>query len=122
MKALRRRVYNQTMNTIVGWIVNGIAVFITAKLLPGVVLKDLSTALIVAVVLGIINTFLKPILQILTLPITILTLGLFSFILNALLILLVSKIVPGFQISGLLTALLFGIVLSIISGILNAIV
>lgn len=110
------------MNLLIGWLVSGISIFIAAKVIPGVSIQDLSTALIVAIVLGIINTFLKPILTFLTLPITILTLGLFSLILNALLILLASNLVAGFHVSGLFAALLFGLVLSIVNSILNMIV
>lgn len=107
---------------IIGWLINGVAIFITANLLPGVTVTDLSTALIVALVLGVINTFIKPVLHILTLPISMLTLGLFSFVLNALLILLATKIVPGFQIDNLITAAIFGIVLSIINSVINKLV
>lgn len=107
------------MGLVINFIINGIAIFITARILPGIQLDDLGTALIVAIVLGLINTFIKPILIILTLPINLMTLGLFTFVVNALLILLVSNIVPGFSVSSFWTALLFSIVLSIVSGILN---
>lgn len=110
------------MNMLAGWLIYGLSVFIAAHIIPGVEVKDLSTALIVAIALGIINTFIKPILTILTLPITIITLGLFSLVLNALLILLVSNVVQGFHVSGLLSALLFGLALSIVNSLLNMIV
>lgn len=110
------------MNLLIGWLISGLSIFISAKLIPGVHVRDLSTALIVAIVLGVINTFIKPILTLLTLPITIVTLGLFSLIVNALLILLVSRLVDGFQVSGLMAAILFGLVLSVVNSILNIIV
>jgi putative membrane protein len=101
------------MGILISWIVSAMVVFSIAYIMPGVRVADFTTSLVVALVLGIINAFLKPILLILTLPINLLTLGLFTFILNALLILLVSKIVPGFAVDGFLTALIFGVILSI---------
>jgi putative membrane protein len=109
------------MNLIVYLIVNGLAVFITAYLLPGVILKSFFVAVIVAVVLGIINTLIKPLLIILTLPLNILTLGLFTFIINGLVILLTSSFVPGFSVKDLWTAIVFSIVLSIVGWFLNLI-
>ena len=96
------------------------AVFISAYVLPGVTVDSFTTALIVAVVLGIINAFLKPILMLLTLPITIVTLGLFTFIINAILVLLVARIVPGFYVSGFIWALIFSLILSIVTTFLNS--
>ena len=107
------------MSTIVTWIINGIAIFITAYLLPGVTVPDLTTALVVAVVLAIINAIVKPILVFLTLPITIITLGLFTFVINAVVILIVARIVPGFAVQNFWWALIFGLVLSVISSILS---
>ena len=101
------------MGILINWIVSAMVVFSIAYIMPGVRVADFTSALVVALVLGIINAFLKPVLLILTLPINLLTLGLFTFVLNALLILLVSSIVPGFVVDGFLTALIFGIVLSI---------
>lgn len=108
------------MNIFVKIIINTIAVFVAAKVLPGVHIASLSTALIVAVLLGVVNTFLKPILFFLTLPPTILSLGLFAFILNALMVLLVSRLVPGFSVDSILWALLFSLVVSIISSFLES--
>ena len=88
-------------------------IFSIAYIMPGVHVVDFTTSLVVALILGIINAFLKPVLLILTLPINILTLGLFTFVLNAVLILLVSKVVPGFVVDGFFWAFIFGIVLSI---------
>jgi len=96
------------------WIVSAIAIGVAAFLIPGVQVTVIG-ALILAVVLGLINMFLKPALVVLTLPVTIVTLGLFSLVLNALLILLAEKIVPGFTVSGFWTALLFSLVLSLVN-------
>jgi len=98
---------------LISWIVSALVIFCVAYILPGVHVANFTSALVVALVLGIINAFVKPVLVILTLPITILTLGIFYLILNALIILFVGHIVPGFQVDGFLWALIFGIVLSI---------
>jgi putative membrane protein len=108
------------MGMLISLLVNGIAVFITAYVLPGVDVDSFFTALVVAVFLGIVNTFLKPVLHIIAFPITLLTLGLFALVINALLVLLVANIVPGFHVDGFWTALLFSIVLSIVGFFLNS--
>jgi len=108
------------MKIVVNLLISVLAIVITAYLLPGTKIDSLSTALMVALVLGILNAILRPILTILTLPITILTLGLFSFVLNALMILLVSAVVPGFYVDGFFWALLFSFVLSLVNTLLNA--
>lgn len=99
-----------------------ISVFAAAYLTPGVEVPDLLTALLVALVLGALNFFIKPILTILTLPINILTLGLFSFVLSALMVLLAAEIVPGFIVGSFLSAVIFGFLVSVIQSFLNAIV
>ena len=101
------------MEILINWVVSAMVVFSIAYIMPGIHIVDFTTSLVVALILGIINAFLKPILLILTLPINILSLGLFTFVLNALLILLVSKVVPGFKVDGFLWAFIFGIVLSV---------
>jgi putative membrane protein len=78
---------------------------------------NFATALIVAVVLGLLNIFIKPILVILTLPVTLLTLGLFLLVINAIMILLCTKIVGGFEVDTFWTALLFSIILSVLQSI-----
>lgn len=107
------------MEILINWVVSAMVIFSVAYLMPGVHVESFTSALVVALVLGIINAFVKPVLIILTLPITILTLGLFTLILNALLILLVSHIVPGFTVDGFLWALAFGIVLSIANTVVH---
>lgn len=105
----------------VNLIVSALAVIISAYILPGVKVDGFVTAVIVAIVLGAANMFIKPVLVLLTLPLTILTLGLFTFVINAFLVLLVGSIVPGFKVEGFLSALLFSLVLSIISSFLYSI-
>lgn len=102
------------------WIVAAIAIGIAAYLIPGVTVTILG-ALVLAFVLGIINTFIKPVILLLTLPLTILTLGLFSLVVNALFILLAALIVPGFHVAGFWWALLFALVLSLINAFFHVI-
>lgn len=108
------------MQLIINLLINGLAVFITSRILPGVSVDSFVTAVIVSVVLAVVNTFLKPILFFLTLPVTILTLGLFSFVLNALMVLIVAAIVTGFQVKSFWWALLFSLVLSLVSSVLHS--
>lgn len=107
------------MNILINWLVSTIAIIVTAYLLPGVSVNSFSAALVAALVLGIINAFIKPVLIILTLPINILTLGLFTFVINALIIILTADLVPGFKVQGFWWALLFSIVLSVINSLLH---
>jgi putative membrane protein len=90
-----------------------------AKILPGVTVDDYLSALLVAVVLAFLNTIVKPILTILTIPITVVTLGLFLLVINAIIIIFASKLVNGFHVDGFFWALVFSIVLSLCTGILN---
>jgi len=109
------------MFTILKWIGSVAAVLIAAYFLPGVVVAGLWSALIVALVLGLLNLTIKPLLLLLTLPINIITLGLFTFVINALMVLLASSIVKGFSVGGFLNALLFSLLLTIIQEILEMI-
>lgn len=107
------------MDVLVGILVKGIAVLAASYILPGVMVTGFWNALVVGVIIGIMNAFVKPVLLILTLPINILTLGLFTFVINALIILFVDRIVPGFKVDGFFTALIFAFVLSIVESLLN---
>jgi putative membrane protein len=108
------------MKFLIRWAIHTLAIWIAAYLLPGVTVDTVITAFIVAVVLGVVNAVLKPILVILTLPINILTLGLFTLVINAGLILLVGQVVPGFKVDGLLWAAIFGLVVSLVNSVLHA--
>lgn len=107
------------MELLINLLISALGVFITAQLLPGVSVSSFGTAVLVAIVLGLLNAVIKPLLLILTLPLTIITLGLFTFIINAVLILIASSFVQGFHVDGLLTALLFSLVLSVINSVLS---
>ena len=99
------------MQILIHWLLSALAIMVAAYLLPGVHLAGFFPALVAAVVIGLVNTFIKPVLIILTLPINILTLGLFTLVINALLIMLASALVPGFTVDGFGWAILFSIVL-----------
>jgi putative membrane protein len=107
------------MRLLINWLVTTFAILIAAHLLPGVTIKNFWTALVTALVLGLINAILRPLLIVLTLPLTLLTLGLFIFVINALLVLLASSLVPGFTIQGFWWALLFSLVFSLVSFVLH---
>lgn len=109
------------MHILLYTLLSSIAIFIAAQLLPGVHLASYVTAVIVAVVLGIINSIIKPILLILTLPINILTLGLFTFVIMGAMVMLTSAIVPGFKVESFWWAMGFAIVLWIINSFLSKI-
>ena len=100
------------------WLISAIAIGVAAYLVPGV-LVTVPGALITAVVLGALNMLIRPILLLLTLPITIITLGLFSLVINALLVMLAAAFVPGFSVDGFWTAFIFAIVLAIVNWVFN---
>jgi putative membrane protein len=109
------------MHTILSILLSTIAVMITAYILPGVHVQSFWTAVVVAVVLGIVNGFILPVVLLVTLPINILTLGLLTFVIIGGLVLGVSAVVPGFQVDGFWWALVFAIVLAVINSFLRAI-
>ena len=96
-------------------LVASLAVAITAYVLPGVLVDGAAAALVTAVLLGVVNAFVRPVLVVLTLPLTVVTLGLFMLVINAALVLLVSAVVPGFVVAGLGWALLFSVVLWLVN-------
>jgi len=110
------------MGFIVKILVTAVAVFVASYFLDGVHVDTLQTYIIVALVLALLNTFLKPILVFLTLPITIVTLGLFLFIINILIIKLAASLVPGFTVDTWWAALLFSLIVSVVASVLDAIV
>jgi putative membrane protein len=104
---------------LITWLITAVSLLITAYFIPGFHLDGFVAAAIAAVVVGLANAIVRPVLFLLTLPITLLSLGLFSFVLNALVIWLASAFSPGFHIDGFITALIGSLVLSVVSGILN---
>lgn len=108
------------MNFLIRLLVSALAAMVTAYLLPGVRIDNFRSALVLALVLAILNLLVKPILILLTLPVTIITLGLFLLVINAIIILIASNLVKGFRVDGFIWALLFSLVLTIVSGIMNS--
>lgn len=111
------------MNLILQILITSVAVYFTAWLLPGISVKSYGTAIIVAIVLGLLNAFLKPFLQFISFPVTVLTLGLFLLVINTLIILITSWLVGNsFHVKNFWWALLFSIIVSIVEVILSALI
>ena len=110
------------MKLLLKLVIATLAIFVASRIIPGVVVDDLVTAIIVAIVLGTLNLFVKPILIILTLPINIITFGLFTFVISAFIVIFTASLVPGFQIASIWSAILFSIVASLINSFLNRVV
>ncbi len=107
------------MSLLLVWILNAVSLLIVAYLLPGITVASFGSALIAALVLGLLNTLVKPLLILLTLPITIVTLGLFLLVLNALVFWFVGSILKGFSVDGFWWAVLGALVYSLVSGLLS---
>lgn len=107
---------------ILRFLLSGLAVLVTAYLLPGVHVEPFGYAFLVAIVLSVVNVLVKPILVIFTIPITVLTLGLFLLVINALMIMLVDALIPGFRVDGFWWALAFSLILSLINGLFGGLV
>lgn len=106
------------MRLLIVWLINAVALFVLPYVLSGIQIKGFGSAMIAALVLGLVNALIRPILVILTLPVTVLTLGLFIFVINALLFLFVGKLLSGFVVDSFGTALLGSILYSIIAWLL----
>lgn len=102
------------MNVIVNWLLNAIVIMVAGYLLPGIHISSFVTALVIALILGVLNLCVRPILILLTLPLTILTLGLFLIVINALIIMLTSSLVHGFEVDNFGWAILYSLIISII--------
>lgn len=107
------------MNLMFRFLLNGLAVLLSAYLLPGVHVEHYGYALLVAILLSIVNTIVKPILIVLTIPITFITMGLFLLVINALMILLVDWFIDGFLVDGFWWALAFSIILWLFNSMLG---
>jgi len=109
------------MHMLTKWLIGALAVLGAAYLIPGIAVASFYTALIVAALWGVVNVVIKPILLILTLPLTILTLGLFTFVINALLFWSLGTIIKGFVVEGFVAAFLGALLVSIVSFVGNKI-
>lgn len=110
------------MGFILKFILSAILAFVLTKFLPGAHLAGFTDALLLVLVLGILNAVLKPILKLLGFPITVLTLGLFLLVINAVIVLLADYLLAGFKVDGFLYALIFSITLSIVTAIVDLVV
>ncbi len=108
------------LNLLLVWLINALCLLGVAHVVPGVHVVNFTAALVAAIVLGLVNTFIKPVLLILTLPITILTLGLFSFVINALMFGLAAYFLSGFNVDGFGSALIGALLFGLLSWIANA--
>ena len=107
---------------LVVWLINAVALIAVAYLMPGIAVASFGAALVAALVLGLVNAVVRPVLVLLTLPVTILTLGLFIFVLNGLLFWMVGTWLEGFEVGGFWSGVLGAIVFSVISWLLSALV
>lgn len=106
----------------VRWVLNALALLLTAWLMPGVEIRGFGAALIAALVLGVVNAIIRPVVLFFTLPLNILTLGLFTLVVNAMMLLIAKSVVNGFVVSGFWAAFFGSIVLTVVSGLLSAVV
>jgi len=104
------------------WLVSAISLMITAYLVPGFEVDSWTAAAIAVVVLALVNAIVRPILVILTFPLTLLSLGLFLLVINALMLLLVSSLTPGFEVAGFIPAFIGSIVLTLVSTLLSQLI
>lgn len=109
------------MSLLLKWVLFALAIMLIGWLLPGISVANLWSALIVTAVLALINIFIRPLIEFISMPINVLTLGLFTFVINALVFMLVAYFVPGFEIAGFWWALAGSLILSVLSGVIDTI-
>ena len=107
------------MKYLIEFIGSALALFITAYIVPGVEILDLTALLVATIIVGLINTFIRPILRLLSLPITLVTFGLFAIVINAITFSIAAFFAPGFEINGIVPAFMGAIVLSIVSTLID---
>jgi putative membrane protein len=107
------------MRLLLNWLLSALALLVVAKVVPGFYVRGLGTALLAALVVGLVNATLGLFLKVVTLPLTVLTLGIFWFVINALMLWLASALVPGFEVRGFLAAFLGAIVLALVNMVLR---
>lgn len=101
------------INILIRWVVYSILIIFVSWIVPGIEVDNFISAMFVCIIIALINTFIKPLLQLITLPVNILTLGLFSLVINALMLMLAGWIAPGFEVEGFLSALFGSLLLSL---------
>jgi putative membrane protein len=110
------------LRLLIVWLINTLALAAVAYLMPSVGIASAAAAIVAALMLGLVNALIRPLLVLLTLPVTVLTLGLFIFVINGLLFWAVGSLVPGFEVGGFWSAVLGALVFSLISWLLSALV
>ena len=101
------------LNILVRWVLFSLLIIFVSWIIPGIEVENFLSAMLVCVILALINTFIKPFIQLISLPVTIITLGLFSFVINALMLMLAGWVTPGFEVEGFLSALIGSVILSL---------
>ena len=109
------------LNGFLRWVIYSLLIVFTSWIVPGISVENFLSAMLVCLVIALINVFIRPLVEFISLPVTFLTLGLFSFVINALLLMLAGFLTPGFEVEGFLSALLGSIVLSVFAGIVSRI-
>jgi putative membrane protein len=107
------------MSILLKWLSLAVSILVSAYFVPGITVAGVWSALVLAIVLGLINLVIKPLILIITLPINILTLGLFTLVINAFLVMLAGTIVQGFHVTGFVAALLFSVLVSIVNSVFS---
>ena len=110
---------NRVRGFIIRWVVNALALLVAAWILKGIVISSYLSLFVAAFVIGLLNAFLRPIVLLLTLPLNILTLGLFTFVVNGIMILLAGDVVRGFEVHGFFSAVFAALIMGLISFLLN---
>ena len=106
------------MGFIANLLISALAVYLTAWLLPGIEVKSFGSAIGISLIIGLLNVLVRPLLTLLTIPVTIVTLGLFLFVIDALIVLLAAKLLDGFIVNGFLWALIFSIIVTFVTNLL----
>ena len=109
------------LNGFLRWVIYSLLIVFTSWIVPGISVENFLSAMLVCLVIALINVFIRPLVEFISLPVTFLTMGLFSFVINALLLMLAGFLTPGFEVEGFLSALLGSIVLSVFAGIVSRI-
>lgn len=107
------------LSALLYWVLTAAILLLIDALLPGIAISGFGTAMLAAVIMGLVNFFIRPLVSLLTLPLNLLTLGLFSFVINALMFALVAAIVPGFEVSNFLNALVGSLLLALMTSVLG---
>jgi putative membrane protein len=109
------------LSLVLYWVLTAVVLLIVDAILPGIAISSFGTALVAALIMGLVNFFIRPVVSLLTLPLNLLTLGLFSFIINAIMFALVAWLVPGFEVSNFMNALLGSILMALMTSVLGTI-